>query len=164
MEAAFWASVFGVLYPYIVYPLILLVARRIGSNRSEAAPDGDNRAAPRPFSMIVAAHNEETAIARKVAEMVPLLAADPRSELIIVSDHSSDGTVAAAKALEHPQVRVIENPGARGRAGAHNYAVAVARNDCILFSDVDTRVPEDTVARMVRALCELYQEALSCKQ
>jgi cellulose synthase/poly-beta-1,6-N-acetylglucosamine synthase-like glycosyltransferase len=152
VEYLFWLGAIAAIYPYALFPAALWIASAIiGSRASTAsrAPDPQSRVS---FSMIVAAHNEQADIVRKIEEVLPALALGPANELIIVSDYSSDGTVAAAKSVAHPQVRVLVNTGVRGKAGAINYAVPHARNEHLVFSDVETRVPVETISKLVDML------------
>jgi cellulose synthase/poly-beta-1,6-N-acetylglucosamine synthase-like glycosyltransferase len=153
MEYLFWFCAIAAVYTYTLFPAALWVASCL-ARRGKPQP-GDSASLsslPGPFSMIVAAHNEEANIVRKIEELLPALALDPRSELLVISDYSTDGTLAVARALRHKQVRVLENLGIRGKAGATNHAVAQARNECLVFSDVDTHVPIETITKMAERL------------
>jgi cellulose synthase/poly-beta-1,6-N-acetylglucosamine synthase-like glycosyltransferase len=153
MEFVCWFSAVAAIYAYTVFPgalwLASVVVRRRG--RGVGVADQPSRDVA-PFSIIVAAHNEAKNIVRKIEELIPALALDPKNELIVVSDHSSDGTIVAAKSVVHPQIRVLDNAGIRGKAGATNHAVPCAENECLVFSDVETRVPTETITKMVEML------------
>jgi cellulose synthase/poly-beta-1,6-N-acetylglucosamine synthase-like glycosyltransferase len=154
MELLFWLSAVCAVYCYSFYPLILWASAALFPNNAElrdaiAMPAPSN---PGPFTMIVAAYNEETHIQAKIRDTLPALEQSRASEIIVVSDYSTDGTMAAASTLGHVQVRVFSNEGRRGRAGAHNYAIKFAKNDAVVFSDVETRIPLSTISKMVEVL------------
>src|SRR5215212_2849974 len=102
------------------------------------------------LSVVVPAHNEEGSIGRTVESLV--LTLDRESiphEIVVVNDHSTDGTEAEVSAISqrHPSVRIVENPRPEGgfgyavRAGLDAYtgdAVAIVMAD---LSDS----PEDLV-------------------
>ena len=111
VEICFWAAAACVLYPYLIYPLLAgALARLRGRPVRAAGPP------PRSVSVVVAAHNEEGAIVRRIDEMTTLLdAAALEGEVIVVSDGSVDNTAAAARAYPDPRVRVLELPIGRAK-------------------------------------------------
>src|ERR1700693_240318 len=154
MEILFWFCAVAAIYPYTLFPAALWMANIVvllgrASGVRVADQPSFNAA---PFSMIVAAHNEEKNIVRKIGEILPALALNPKSELIIVSDHSSDGTILAARSIAHPRIRALDNDGTRGKAGAINHAVPHAQDEYLVCSDVETRVPTETIVEMVEML------------
>jgi glycosyltransferase involved in cell wall biosynthesis len=153
LEYLFWFCAVVAVYPCTIFPLVLWLTSLIaGDDPRRPVVNQERELESSSFSMIVPAHNEAANIVRKIEQTLPALALDPANEMIIVSDYSIDDTVAAAKSIAHPQVRVIENAGGRGRAGATNYAMSFARNEIRVLSDVETRVPTETVAAMVDML------------
>lgn len=69
-------------------------------------------------------------------------------EVIVVDNHSSDGSVAFLK-QQFPQVRLIENNENTGFSKANNQGVAVARGTYILFLNPDTVLPEDFFSQLL---------------
>jgi cellulose synthase/poly-beta-1,6-N-acetylglucosamine synthase-like glycosyltransferase len=152
MEAVFWICVFATLYPYTVFPTILWAGSKVAGVADRQPKSGEEDADVEPFTMVVPAHNEEINVGEKIRETIPLLEKHPQSVLLIVSDHSTDNTVAVASAIVHPQVRVLENKLGRGRALATNFAVGLARTEFLVFTDIETRVPAETIRAMIYAL------------
>jgi cellulose synthase/poly-beta-1,6-N-acetylglucosamine synthase-like glycosyltransferase len=151
IEIGFWGCSLAALYPYAGYPAILWLAGSLADPNERPADKLEPLATDEPFTMIVPAHNEEANVPEKIRLTIPLLA-NRESRLLIVSDYSTDSTLAVASASAHPQVLVVENAGGRGRALATNFAVAFAQTEVLVFSDVETRVPASTVQRMLAAL------------
>lgn len=85
-------------------------------------------------------------------------------DIIIVDNHSYDGTVAGVHA-EYPGVRVIENPENRGFAKAVNQALAVSSGRHVLMLNSDTLVRKQALDTMVRYL-DGHPDvgAVSCRQ
>jgi N-acetylglucosaminyl-diphospho-decaprenol L-rhamnosyltransferase len=64
------------------------------------------------------------------------------AEIIVIDNHSGDGSIEALAPL-FPTVRFIANPENAGFAKANNQALREARGEFILFLNPDTIVPED---------------------
>jgi poly-beta-1,6-N-acetyl-D-glucosamine synthase len=151
-EFLFWFCAFATLYPYVAFPAILWICSTLvnESDFDDTPIAAGERLAP--FTIVVLAHNEEGQIAGKIADTLPVLETNPQNVLLVVSDYSSDNTVAVGSAIGHAQVQVVENKRGRGRALASNFAAGLARNEYLVFTDVETRVPTETVRAMVGAL------------
>ena len=74
-------------------------------------------------------------------------------ELLVVDDGSKDGTLAAARSVADPRLRVIAAPKNLGAAGARNLGAAEARGDWIAFQDSDDEwLPKKLEKQMARLL------------
>lgn len=73
-------------------------------------------------------------------------------EVLIVDGHSTDDTIAAARALQ-PSVRVILQDG-RGKGNALACGFAAAEGDIIVMLDADGSTDPDEIPRFVRPLRE----------
>jgi glycosyltransferase involved in cell wall biosynthesis len=70
------------------------------------------------------------------------------AEVIVVNDASTDHTPAVlAAAASQVDLRVINHPAPRGRAGATNAGARVATGDILVFFDGDTLAHPELVAR-----------------
>ncbi len=145
VEICFWAAAACVLYPYLVYPLLAgALARLRGRPVRPAGP------APRSVSVVVAAHNEEGNVVRRLDEMTTLLdTAGLDGEVIVVSDGSADNTAAAAHAHPDPRVRVLDLPERLGKAAALSKGCAVAVHEILVFADVRQTWAVDALPRML---------------
>jgi cellulose synthase/poly-beta-1,6-N-acetylglucosamine synthase-like glycosyltransferase len=102
-------------------------------------------------AVVLAAHNEEPAIGRRVRELAGLVAAaGPGGAVIVVSDGSTDRTAAAARAAAAAApapVRVLELPARQGKAAALNAGCAAAAAAGAAFiAFADARQHWDTAA------------------
>jgi cellulose synthase/poly-beta-1,6-N-acetylglucosamine synthase-like glycosyltransferase len=101
-------------------------------------------------TVVLSAHNEET---RVVARLQNLLAGEyPVGKLtvVVVSDGSTDGTAGQIQALQDPRVQLLVQPERRGKASALNAALAAAKSEVIVFTDVRQRFAPDTLAQLAK--------------
>lgn len=144
LKGLFWMSVFGVLFSYFIYPLVLrLTPRRIGA--SEEFPDPKS---PPRVSLIVTAHNEEGRIRDKIENCLQLTY--PNLELIIASDASTDGTDGIVGGYTSNGVLLARAEDRNGKEYAQLQAIRRATGEILVFSDVATSIPEDAIEKMVR--------------
>jgi glycosyltransferase involved in cell wall biosynthesis len=71
------------------------------------------------------------------------------SELIVVDDGSRDNTAGVAES--RPPVRVLRNPGNRGKGYAVRHGMLDARGDWVLYSDADLSTPIEEADRLYDA-------------
>jgi len=129
LEVVFWVSVAMLLYAQAAYPLVLIAASRLVPERRRAASGA------RPsVSLIICAHNEEGVIAAKVANALALDWPRERLEVVVCSDGSQDGTVAAARAAGADVV--LDLPWA-GKVRAQDAGAQAGRGELLAFSDAN---------------------------
>jgi cellulose synthase/poly-beta-1,6-N-acetylglucosamine synthase-like glycosyltransferase len=144
LEAVFWLSAACVAYSYVVYPLILaVVARAAGRPPRLGRFDGS-------VSIVVTALNEAETIGRRLDELTALVAASGReAEILVVSDGSTDETVAIAGRYRDRGVRVVELAEHVGKSAALNAGCARARNDVLVFADARQSWAPDALERLL---------------
>jgi cellulose synthase/poly-beta-1,6-N-acetylglucosamine synthase-like glycosyltransferase len=144
LKGLFWISVFGVLFSYFLYPLLLLLSpRRVGASDKHSLP----AARPR-VSLIVTAHNEESRIREKIENCLKLTF--PDLELIIASDASTDGTDEIVEGYKAQGVLLARADERKGKEFAQLQAIRKSSGEILVFSDVATSIPEDAIEKMVR--------------
>ncbi|HEY4307400.1 MAG TPA: glycosyltransferase family 2 protein [Gemmatimonadaceae bacterium] len=140
--------------PWTLPPIVAAVrAKNSRSLDDVSATVGDDA----PFvSVVVPARNERRNIERCARSI--LSSEYPHFELIVVDDHSTDGTgeIARAIATEDSRVRVIEAdplpPGWFGKQWACTNGARAARGALVLFTDADTWHRDDLLPRAVNML------------
>lgn len=159
--------VLAAAWPWLVFPFVVLWRLRRSRALAEwpAEPPGD---APR-VTVVIPARDE----ARNIAGCVrSVLATRYRAlDVIVVDDHSTDGTADAARAASagDPRLRVVAAPplapGWFGKQWACDVgaraAPAGAPGDVLCFADADTTHAPDLVPRAVRAMRDLDAGLLS---
>lgn len=134
LELAFWLGAFCVFYTYLGYPLVLGLLARWGKGTPRRAPFHGS------VSIVVAAHNEEAYLGRRLRELLDLLKTEELGgEVIVVSDGSTDRTAEVARSFAGEGVRLIELGENHGKAAALSAGVAAAQHDILVFADARQR-------------------------
>jgi chlorobactene glucosyltransferase len=140
--------------PWTLPPIVAALRARRSCSLDDVPADVPGDA---PFvSVVIPARNERRNIERCARSV--LTAAYPSFEVIVVDDHSTDGTgeIARAIARDDERLRVIESDplpaGWFGKQWACANGARVARGDLVLFTDADTWHRSDLLPRAVNAL------------
>jgi cellulose synthase/poly-beta-1,6-N-acetylglucosamine synthase-like glycosyltransferase len=155
-HAVFWLSLVVLAYTFVGYPLLMRLLA--GSRRRTPVAAV---AVSQPVTVVVTAHNEA---ARIVARLDNLLAADyPREALriLVVSDGSTDDTVALARTHDPERVTVLSLPERRGKAAALNAALAVCTMPLIVLTDTRQRFAPDAITRLAAHFADARVGAVS---
>jgi glycosyltransferase involved in cell wall biosynthesis len=106
------------------------------------------------LSVVIPAYNEAAIIGDTVRRVATYLAAHGHHELIVVDDGSRDATASIVEALAdvHGNVRLVRNPGNRGKGYAIRNGVLHARGAYVLYTDADLVYPIEGVAPFLAAL------------
>lgn len=129
-------SIFGVIYPYLIYPLVLVTIRTVRGRRSLA--EIKSGVAPSNVTFIISVYNGEHHIGSKLSNLVHLRGFDETCRVIVVSDSSADSTDEIVQSFPHPSVRLLRATERRGKAEAENLALRHTDSDIIVFTDAAT--------------------------
>jgi poly-beta-1,6-N-acetyl-D-glucosamine synthase len=144
-QACFLVCMACVIYPYIVYPLILAVLATVFRRPVQRA--GGRLPS---VSVVISAYNEEAAIRPRLDELTDLLTkAGVEGEVIVVSDGSTDHTAAIVRNYPSDLVRLIDLDVNEGKAEALTRGCAVAGNDILVFADARQSWAEDSLALLL---------------
>ncbi len=130
MRWAFWLAVGVIAYTYVGYLAWLWV-------RAQWRPRAVKRAAAEPLvSVVMVVRNEETVLAEKLRNLLALDYPPEHCQIVVVSDGSTDGTQAILREYaRNPQVHVMLNQLAGGKASGLNDGMSVAQGDVVVFTD-----------------------------
>jgi dolichyl-phosphate beta-glucosyltransferase len=95
-------------------------------------------------SFILPAYNESERLTTSLPKVVDYVSQrQMAAEIIVVNDGSKDGTADVVRrfAATHPMVRLVENPGNRGKGYSVRNGMLHARGDVLLFTDTDLSSP-----------------------
>ncbi len=109
----------------------------------------------RIYSIIIPAYNEATRVGATVETVLAHLAQRGwNAEVIVVNDGSSDDTAEIIRRLaeKNPQLRLLENPGNRGKGYSVRNGMLHGRGELLLFSDADLSSPIEEADKLLAAL------------
>ena len=144
-KVLFWGSLGALGWTQVGYPLAAAALARIRGRpvrRGEIEPS---------VTVIVAAHNEENVIKRRLENLLALDYLPEKLEIVVASDASTDGTDAlvASLAARDPRVRLLPCPR-EGKVAAQNRAVRASDAEIVAFSDANAQWKPDALRRLVR--------------
>jgi cellulose synthase/poly-beta-1,6-N-acetylglucosamine synthase-like glycosyltransferase len=158
-KVIFWVSMGLVVYPYVVYPLVLFLTysvtqawrdlRYLGSPRNRRTETPVASGLP-GVSLLVPAHNEEKVLPAKLENLRELDFPRDRLQVIFVSDGSEDGTNQILQNLREENYDCILLKDRKGKANALNHAVERATNEILVFCDAGTLFELDAIKNLVR--------------
>jgi dolichyl-phosphate beta-glucosyltransferase len=107
------------------------------------------------YSIVIPAYNEGGRLRPTLEKVLGYVRGQGwDAEVIVVNDGSRDNTAEIARsfALSDPRVRVVENPGNRGKGYSVRHGILSARSEVIVFSDADLSSPIEELPKLLRAL------------
>jgi hypothetical protein len=132
-----------VTYAYAGYPLLLLALRWLAPRpirRGDALPS---------LSIVIAVHNGARELRTKLTQTLALEYPGER-EILVSSDGSTDETEAVAREFEGQGVALVANPERRGKEAAQAAAIARARGEVLVFTDVSATLEPGALRALVR--------------
>jgi len=107
------------------------------------------------YSLVIPAYNEGARLAPTLERVLGYIARQGcDAEVIVVNDGSRDNTadIVRSFAQDHPSLRLVENPGNRGKGYSVRNGVLHARGRVVLFTDADLSSPIEEVPKLLQAL------------
>jgi cellulose synthase/poly-beta-1,6-N-acetylglucosamine synthase-like glycosyltransferase len=144
-EVLFWTSLAVLVWTQLAYPLFAAVLARL---RGRPVRKADFTPA---VTVIVAAHNEETVIRRRLQNLLDQDYPADRFEIVVASDASTDRTDELVEeiAAGEPRVRLLRCPRG-GKVAAQNLAVSQTDSEILAFSDANAQWKPDALRQLVR--------------
>ena len=144
MRWVFWGSGAVLAYTYFGYAAWLWLRSRCWPRPVRAAPHTPS------LSVVMVVRNEAAGLERKLKNLTELDYPHELSEIVVVSDGSTDATNQILNYHSADRrVRVILNPDARGKAAGLNDAIAAARGDIVVFTDARQQIERDAIRLLV---------------
>lgn len=142
MRIIFWLSLAGVLYTYAGYPIIMWVFARLWPRPWKTSPISPT------VSIVLAVHNGAALLPNKIQHLIDLDYPHV-SQIVIVSDGSSDGTAELLSGRLHPRVKAIVLKEHGGKAVAINAGVAEATGEVIVFVDIRPEIAPGAIQALM---------------
>jgi cellulose synthase/poly-beta-1,6-N-acetylglucosamine synthase-like glycosyltransferase len=144
-RALFWCSLGALGWTHVGYPLVTAILAQVRSRpvrKREIEPS---------VTLIVAAHDEEVVIERRLENLLELDYPADKLELVVASDASADRTdeLVEAAAARHRQVRLLR-VARGGKVAAQDRAVRATGGEILAFSDANTHWKADALRKLVR--------------
>ncbi|MGA3185927.1 MAG: dolichyl-phosphate beta-glucosyltransferase [Bryobacteraceae bacterium] len=104
------------------------------------------------LSIVIPAYNEERRLPATLDRILAYLEHLPVSvtEILVVDDGSRDGTAALVEA-RGGLIRLVSNPGNRGKGYAVRHGMQAAQGDWILSTDADLSAPIEELDKLILA-------------
>jgi glycosyltransferase involved in cell wall biosynthesis len=155
MQTIFWVALFGAIYSYFLYPLVMLLmpGKRVPTPRPSAELPA--------MSLVITVHNEAGRIRAKLENCLELRYPRDRLDIIVASDASDDGTDDIVREYEARGVRLVRAEQRNGKEHAQSLAIGAAHGDVVVFSDAATRITPDSLQRIAQSFADPEVGAVS---
>jgi dolichyl-phosphate beta-glucosyltransferase len=107
------------------------------------------------YSIIIPAYNEGLRLGASLDRVIAFVAQQRwQAEIIVVNDGSTDNTAELVRefATRNATVRLVSNPGNRGKGFSVRNGMLNAHGDILLFSDADLSAPISEAAKLIAAI------------
>jgi cellulose synthase/poly-beta-1,6-N-acetylglucosamine synthase-like glycosyltransferase len=141
----FWVSLAALVWTHALYPALAALLARVAERRVR------KDAIEPTVTVIVAAYNEESVIARRIENLLELDYPRDKLQIVVTSDASTDRTEEIA--LQYEGVQVISNPRG-GKVAAQDRAVRQTDGEIVAFSDANATWSPDALRKLVRAFAD----------
>jgi dolichyl-phosphate beta-glucosyltransferase len=112
------------------------------------------------ISLIVPSFNEEERLPASLAKLLAYLDESGHdAEIVVVDDGSTDGTAAIVENESDQRVRLLKNPGNRGKGYSVRHGMLEARGAIRIFTDADLSTPVEEVDAALKLHGEGYDVA-----
>ena len=144
LEIIFWTSLGLIVWTHFGYPLATGLLARLRPHPVAKAPVEPS------VVLIVAAHNEDTVIGRRIENLLTLDYPPQKLEIVVASDGSSDRTneIVSEIAEREPRVHLLACERG-GKTLAQNRAVRETKSELVAFTDANTEWAPNALRRLV---------------
>jgi glycosyltransferase involved in cell wall biosynthesis len=149
LKVVFWGSAAALGWTHAGYPLAAGAVARL---RPQPVQRGEEMPS---VTVIVAAHDEETVIERRLDNLLALDYPPGLVQIVLASDASQDSTdriVERMSTLE-PRIHLLRCPRG-GKVAAQNLAVRQSEAEIVAFSDANATWAPDALTELVRSFAD----------
>jgi cellulose synthase/poly-beta-1,6-N-acetylglucosamine synthase-like glycosyltransferase len=144
-KVLFWTSLGALAWTQLAYPFVAAALARMRGRPVRKGADE-----PR-VTLIVAAHDEESVIERRLENLLALDYPREKLQIVVASDASADRTdeLVEAASGRDSRVRLLRCPRG-GKVAAQNRAVASSDSELLAFTDANAQWRSDALRQLVR--------------
>ncbi|MEX7471296.1 glycosyltransferase [Mycobacterium adipatum] len=146
LEALLWTitalSTLMLLYPYLIYPLILSILPHVKVETRSSTPSTGGS-----FALLFCAYNEAKALPAKIGNLRALTTAYPELEVLVYDDCSSDGTADLLEAA-CPNIQVVRGTHRAGKAHGMKLLAALTKREFLVFTDANVELDIEVLTRL----------------
>lgn len=142
MSFTFLCSALLVFHAYFGYPISLFL---VGLSRKRSVARQDFFPS---VSLIITVFNEEKRIREKLENTLSIVHPEGKLEILVVSDGSTDNTDRIVSEYRDRGITLIPVAVRRGKEHAQSEAVAQAKGDLLVFTDVATMLEPGSLERI----------------
>ncbi len=149
-KGLFWGALGALAWTQAGYPAAAAVAARV-----RPRPVRRDQTAEPTVTVVIAAHDEESVIERRLENLLVLDYPAEKLEIVVASDASTDRTdeLVERVAAGESRVRLLACPRG-GKVAAQNRAVAASKADVVAFSDANAVWAADALDALAAALAD----------
>lgn len=150
LEYLFWLFFGLIVFHYIGFGVLVMIIGKLFGKKNHILQIADSDLPT--VSFIVAAYNEERIIEQKIKNDLGLDYPKDKLEIIVVSDGSTDSTQNIIQNLQKSSrlITALHSPERKGKTAALNRAIALAKNEILVFSDANSFFKSDALKKLVR--------------
>jgi dolichyl-phosphate beta-glucosyltransferase len=118
------------------------------------------------YSFIIPAYNESERLSASLPKVLDhIRRRQYDAEIIVVNDGSSDDTAEVVRrfAASNPEVRLLENPGNRGKGYSVRHGILQGYGDVLLFTDADLSSPIYEADKLFQAIAQGAEIAIGSR-
>ncbi|MEP6667603.1 MAG: glycosyltransferase family 2 protein [Chthoniobacter sp.] len=141
----FWISCGLLVYTFCGYGWLISALARW---RPQALSSPDAAGSPPSVGVVLVACNEETPIVERLRNLLTSRYPPEKLQVLLVSDGSTDATVAQARTIGDARLEIIECPDRAGKAAGLNLALSGCTAEIVIFTDARQRFDPEAIARL----------------
>ena len=145
MEAFFWICVGLVVYPYAIYPGLLILLNRITRRKAHQASEMYLPG----VTIILPVHNEAKRVVAKIGNILALDYPKEKMHILIVGDGCTDDSLDRAVECGRGFVTAVPLAQRSGKAAALNAGLELAKGEIVVFTDAGIMLDRLALRRLV---------------
>lgn len=145
MEILFWICLAAIVYPYLIYPALLVTLNRLARLMPHApAPDYLPS-----VTVLMPVHNEAGRVPGKIANLLGLDYPADRLQIVAIADGCTDDSVRRLHDAALGRVEILELERWSGKAAALNAGLERAGGEIVVFTDVGIQLEPGALKALV---------------